>query len=671
MLTIAHPCGILLHPAGMAGWESVELVRTDWVDLRLEHVVAWKRFREWVWARRIGLGREKDVGAKPDCVTAPDVRASAQRGVETGVEDEASRQRRTQAEALLAERLQRLSRLDGAPAVDDELISYAEYQLFLDERRAAGEARQPDHWLDVCFPWGEGSAPIVGVRYQDAVAFCQWLTGRDREGWCYRLPYADEPGLEKAPRSVRLVLPPGGGYWVTAAGGEGRLVRASMGECVLRGADLAAWIERDLTAGRDLYLESALARGRDLAGALGLDPDLERAEARELALELGGALDPILERARGVDHRLAEALEQALDGARRIDYALDGGGARDLGEVVGYAQEVDRALAVAHYRTNAIPRARGLARAVSRAIDRARDLNTSVARAGASDVIRMLLLTGNRTSALDRAHFLVQDVVRDLAPAADLAADLRFAHTLGRVRELDLALMLLRACDVARPFGLDRLPAGSPSSDHDPRGEALGRELARVRAILHDPDLDHASAHAIDRAQAGDLERALARDLDLVHALSRCGELVRAQILERAPISARAPAAARAPIPMRDDSPVRAGAEALDPSRALELLVDRRLSLWPTAEWKELSRSLRQFVRLDALACAVELGALLRALPELPAEAQDPSGTRQGRLEAQREAALDVYIQLGILEDRIEGHLPAWEGVRIVGERAD
>jgi hypothetical protein len=27
-----------------------------------------------------------------------------------------------------------------------------------------------------------------------------------------------------------------------------------------------------------------------------------------------------------------------------------------------------------------------------------------------------------------------------------------------------------------------------------------------------------------------------------------------------------------------------------------------------------------------------------------------------------------VYIQLGILEDRVEGHLPAWEGIRIVRE---
>lgn len=606
------------------------------------------RFSEWFVARRRGLCGEKDVGATPDCATAPGVRAPTQRGVETGVEDEASRQRRIEAEALLAERLQRLARLGGARAVDDELISYAEYQLFLDERRAAGEVRQPDHWLDVRFPWGEGSAPIVGVRHQDAMAFCQWLTGRDREGWRYRLPYADEPGLEEAPRSVRLALPPGGGYWVTAAGGEGRLVRASNRECVLRGADLAAWIERDLAAGRDLYLESALAQGRDLAGALGLDPDLDRAEARELALELGDALDPILERARQVDRRLVEALEQAIDGTRRIDYALDGGGARDLGEVVVYAQDVDRALAVAHYRTNAIPRARSLARAMSRAMDRARDLNASVARAGVSDVVRMLLLTGNRTSALDRAHLLVQDVVRDLAPAADLAADLQFAHTLGRVRELDLALMLLRACDVARPFGLDRLLAGSSSSGRDPRGEALGRELARVRAILHDPDLDHAGAHTIDRAQARDLERTLAHDLDLVHALSRCAQLAHTQALAR------------------DGGPAREGGETLDPSRALELLVDRSLSFWPAAEWKELSRSVRQLIRFDALAQAIELGALLRALP---VEAQEPSGTRQGRLEAQREAVLDVYVQLGILEDRIEGHLPAWEGVRIVGER--
>ena len=602
---------------------------------------------------RKGRARESDLGLDGDVERTLASQDEASWVPEPRAEDEAARRQRIEAEALLAERLRRLARSDGASVMDDGLISYAEYQLYLDERRAAGEARQPDHWLDVAFPWGEGTAPIVGVRYQDAWAFCTWLTGRDRNGWRYRLPHADEPGMDRAPRGIRLELPPGGGYWATTAGGEGALVRASSRECMLRGADVAAWIERDLAAGRDLYVESVLAQGRDLAGKLGLDPDLDRAEAGELAGELADALDHSLDRARDVDRRLVEALEEATDRANRINYALDGGGARDLGGVLDHMQQIDRALAVAHYRTNAIPRARALARATSRAIDRARALNAAVARAGVSDVLRILLLTGNRTSAVDRAHVLAQDVVRDFEPAMDLAADLQFAHTLGRVREVDLALALLRACDISRPFDLNRLVAGDSLLAHNGQEYALARELSRLQDVLHDPDLDHAGVHAIDRAQARAFERTLVRDLDLARALSRCGELALAQ--------ARAYAGDRGE-----------AVTTRDPSRALELLLDRSFSVGAVAEWKELSRSLRQFIRFEALAHAIEVGALLQAPDgwmEPPVEVRAPSQTWRDQQEAQRDAALDVYIQLGILEDRIEGHLPAWEGIRIVGEK--
>jgi hypothetical protein len=605
-------------------------------------------------------GREREDDPDPDG-DGKETRAldgEARRTAKPQVEDEAARRRRVEAEALLAARLRRLAESGDEPTVDDRLISYAEYQLYVDERRAAGEARQPDHWLGLRFPWEEGTAPVVGVRYQDALAFCQWLTGRDRSGRRYRLPYAEEPDRSALPRGVRLEVPPGGGYWVTTASGEGMLARASTRECTLRGADVAAWLDRDLAAGRDLYVESALAQGRDLAGKMGLDPDLDRAEARELAGALAEALDRVLDRARENDRRLVEALEEALDGASRIDYALDGGGARDLGGVLEYVQQIDRALAVAHYRTNAIPRARSLSRATSRAIDQVRALNASVARAGVSDVLRILLLTGSRTSAVDRAHMLAQNVVRDFEPATGLASDLQFAHTLSRVREVDLAMMLLRACDVSRSFDLDRLVAGDSPLGQNRRRDALARqdvlahELSRVHNILHDPDLDHAGAHALDRVRARDYEQTLVRDLDLVRVMSRCAELARVQACAHA-------------------GHRREVVAALELSEALDLLAGR--SFWDGAvtDWRELSRSLRQFIRFGALARVIELGALLQAPDgwiEPSLEARAPSEARRGRLEAQRDAALDVYIQLGILEDRIEGHLPAWEGVRVVRE---
>jgi hypothetical protein len=267
------------------------------------------------------------------------------------------------------------------------------------------------------------------------------------------------------------------------------------------------------------------------------------------------------------------------------------------------------------------------------------------------------MLTGNRTSAVDRAHVLAQEIAPNLEPAADLAADLAYAHTLSRVRELDLALMLVRACDVSRPFDLDRLVADGAPVTLDRRGDDLAREIERVRAIRDDPDLDHAGVHAIDRTQAQALERTLDRDLGLVRALVRCGDLAREH--------------AFACLNARKSSPDRP--HALDWPTALLALVDRSLSNGLGAECAEGSQYLRMYVRLGALASAVEMGALLQMPPDLWAaqslEVGVPIQAWEERLEGQRDAALDVYIQLGILEDRIEGHLPAWEGIRVVRER--
>jgi hypothetical protein len=162
--------------------------------------------------------------------------------------------------------------------------------------------------------------------------------------------------------------------------------------------------------------------------------------------------------------------------------------------------------------------------------------------------------------------------------------------------------------------------------------------------------------HAIDRTQAHVLERTLDRDLGLVRALLRCGDLAREH--------------AFACLNDRVNAPDRP--HALDWPHALLALVDRSFSDGLGAERAEGAQYLRIYIRLGALASAVELGALLHMPPDLWAaqslEMGVPIQAWQERLAGQRDAALDVYIQLGILEDRIEGHLPAWEGIRVVRE---
>ncbi len=100
--------------------------------------------------------------------------------------------RRIGAEVLLQLRIRRLVRLDESTYADSSLVTQAEYQLFLDELRAQGSYRQPDHWPEMQFASGEGQLPATGVRPSDAQAFCSWLTERENSPWRFRLPTAQE-----------------------------------------------------------------------------------------------------------------------------------------------------------------------------------------------------------------------------------------------------------------------------------------------------------------------------------------------------------------------------------------------------------------------------------------------------------------------------------------------
>jgi formylglycine-generating enzyme required for sulfatase activity len=65
--------------------------------------------------------------------------------------------------------------------IDETLITCAEYQLFIDQRRKKGKYFQPDHWKFQEFPAGQAREPILGVRFSDAKAFCDWLTNRKKD----------------------------------------------------------------------------------------------------------------------------------------------------------------------------------------------------------------------------------------------------------------------------------------------------------------------------------------------------------------------------------------------------------------------------------------------------------------------------------------------------------
>ncbi len=79
-------------------------------------------------------------------------------------------------------------------------MTFAEYQLFLDEMRAQGRCLEPDHWAGVRFPQGQARAPVSGVRGRDAEEFAQWLNVRYAGDAVYRLPTVEEIEAELARR---------------------------------------------------------------------------------------------------------------------------------------------------------------------------------------------------------------------------------------------------------------------------------------------------------------------------------------------------------------------------------------------------------------------------------------------------------------------------------------
>jgi hypothetical protein len=96
--------------------------------------------------------------------------------------------RRLAAEVQLTRRLKSLQRMDANREIDLQYLTWSEYQLFLDDMRTQGKYYQPDHWSDFSFPIDDAQKPVAGVRAEDAIAFCDWLTHRQGGNARFRLP---------------------------------------------------------------------------------------------------------------------------------------------------------------------------------------------------------------------------------------------------------------------------------------------------------------------------------------------------------------------------------------------------------------------------------------------------------------------------------------------------
>lgn len=229
--------------------------------------------------------------------------------LDQGVKNTDSERQWIVAEALLNRRLQQMAYIDEETYVDTSLITCAEYQIFLDEERAQGIDRQPDHWSTTYFPSGQAGSPVLGVRLSDAVAFCAWLTARESGIWRYRLPKA---GSEyKLSRALENTI-----YWVDDGTKGTRLRETLSSEMIVRE------VQKQITSrGTSPY---------KLIGVRTLVSDLIRDLARDLVqlnnrlFDLGRNLDYILDHGSNfaVTLKVASHFTLARDLSRSLNHVL-------------------------------------------------------------------------------------------------------------------------------------------------------------------------------------------------------------------------------------------------------------------------------------------------------------------------------------------------------------
>ncbi len=274
----------------------------------------------------------------------PTVRTGAEQRLVADLESENPRRRRLAAEVKLAKRLKNLQASKEDIVMDEDCISMAEYQLFVDERKGKGENNQPDHWTTYQFPRGQAKSPVVGVRDEDADAFVSWLNKKQTSAFEYRLPSMEE--AKKYPGSARGSI----ALWCKDTEKDLWLdhvpeehIQSFQNTLLHLDTEVQNQNPISLPQGRLSDVFRFRARALDLGRALALDLDLALARARALALDLALALDRarallvdrnrarartrtfILVRDRDLDRDLDRALDRDLDRAlnRALVFALN------------------------------------------------------------------------------------------------------------------------------------------------------------------------------------------------------------------------------------------------------------------------------------------------------------------------------------------------------------
>jgi Sulfatase-modifying factor enzyme 1 len=198
-------------------------------------------------------------------------------------------------------------RINENTYIDDTLVTCAEYQLFIDEMREQGKYYQPDHWPSFQFPPGQAHTPILGVRFSDAKAFCEWLTRRENSAWFFRLPSLAETEQYPLAKSVHSPI----GYWILSPEKKPHFAWSGSTPANPRTLSIAS----DLPA----VLGKYLARAIDIDNLLILEGDLAHEFDRICNLFIPLCQDL----ARTIDDKTTLGLANDLEKIRDLIHILD------------------------------------------------------------------------------------------------------------------------------------------------------------------------------------------------------------------------------------------------------------------------------------------------------------------------------------------------------------
>ncbi len=276
--------------------------------------------------------------------------------------------------------------------------------------------------------------------------------------------------------------------------------------------------------------------------------------------------------------------------------------------------------------------------------DLALALTVELARGEKLADIRTLALNLSQTltHALDHTLEVERNLTRDIARVLDIERALAHAHALDHTLDLDLVLkqQLARHNELHRAHNLTR-------NLNNIRARAVNRVLSRTLARTRRDALERArdETRSRDFGDEFNLHRAVerARGLDLkVDNRTRIDAVQRARTLDR----------------------------ALNLDQAVTEL--RRVA--HKAIGTEDSEFLRWYARFIVWLITESLLTMLRQ-QERPRSFMDLFFRREKDqyweedVQDLADKYFDLYIDLAILEERLEGNLPAFEGIRIIKER--